>query len=114
MTQMPLCKVYGHVYPLSEALYAALEASMSGCMGQETDDPALLREGDMARVSFEGIHFPEEEVIAALRTHLTPAMQGKLDCLDLENWRLTRYRFEGGEVRTSAAPLNNVLDFSGH
>lgn len=114
MRQSPLCKVYGHVYPLSEALYAALEAAMGGCMGQESDDAPLVLEGDMARVSFEGIHFPEEEVVAALRAHLTPAMQGKLDYLDLENWRLTRYRFEAGEVRASSAPLNNVLDFSGH
>lgn len=114
MTQSPLCKVYGHVYPLSDALYAALEAAMTGCMGQESDEAALVREGDMARVSFEGIHFPEDEVVAALRAHLRPDMQGKLDCLDLENWRLTRYRFEAGEVRASAAPLNHVLDFSGH
>lgn len=114
MARMPLCKVYGHIYPFSEALYGALETAMKDCMGQESAEPALVREGDMARVSFEGIYFPEEAAIEAVRAHLTPAMRGKLDCLDLENWRLTRYRFEGGAVRASSAPLNNVLDFSGH
>ena len=55
-----------------------------------------------------------EDVVQALREGLTPAMQGKLDYLDLENWRLTRYRLEAGEMRQSTAPLNNVLAFSGH
>lgn len=114
MPQSPLCKAYGHVYPCGEALYGALEQAVSGVMGQEGDEPVLVREGDMARISFEGIYFPVEDVVHALREHLTPAMQGKLDYLDLEDWRLTRYRLEDGEVRPSSAPLNNVLAFSGH
>ena len=40
--------------------------------------------------------------------------QGKLDVLDLENWRLTRHLFDQGRIRSSSAPLNNVLDYSGH
>ena len=114
MPQSPLCKAYGHVYPCGEALYGALEQAVSGVMGQEGDEPVLVREGDMAHISFEGIYFPVEDVVQALREHLTPAMQGKLDYLDLEDWRLTRYRLEDGEVRPSSAPLNSVLAFSGH
>lgn len=114
MPQSPLCKVYGHVYPCDAGLYRALEQAVAGAMGQEEDEPVLVREGDMARISFEGVYFPEEDVVQALREGLTPAMRGKLDCLDLENWRLTRYRLEEGEVRPSSAPLNNVLTFSGH
>lgn len=114
MPQNPLCKVYGHVYPCDAGLYRALEQAVAGAMGQEGDEPVLVREGDMARISFEGVYFPEEDVVQVLREGLTPAMQGKLDCLDLENWWLTRYRLEGGEVRPSSAPLNNVLAFSGH
>lgn len=114
MTQRPLCKAYGHVYPCGDALYRALEQAVSDVMGQEGDEPVLVREGDMARISFEGIHFPVEEVVQALEEGLTPDMQGKLDYLDLENWRLTRYRLEAGAVRSSSAPLNNVLAFSGH
>ena len=59
MPQTPLCKAYGHVYPCGEALYGALEQAVSGVMGQEEDEPVLVREGDMARISFEGIYFPD-------------------------------------------------------
>ena len=97
-----------------DVLYQALEQAVSGVMGQEEDEPALVREGDMARISFEGLYFPVEDVVQALREHLTPTMQGKLDYLDLEDWRLTRYQLEAGEVHPSSAPLNNVLAFSGH
>lgn len=114
MAHTPLCKVYGHVYPCGDTLYGALIQAVSGVMGQEEDEPVLVREGDMARISFEGVYFPVEDVVQALREELTPAVQGKLDYLDLENWRLTRYRLEAGEVRQSSAPLNNVLAFSGH
>ena len=68
----------------------------------------------MARVSFEGVYFPVDEVLAALARHLRPEHQGKLDVLDLENWRLTRHLFDQGRIRSSSAPLNNVLDYSGH
>ena len=64
--------------------------------------------------SMEGAYFPEDEVVAAFRTHLTPDMQGKLDVLDMDGWRLTRHVFAGGQVKSSSAPLNNVLDYSGH
>ena len=37
-----------------------------------------------------------------------------IDVLDLENWRLIRHVFEQGRIRTSSAPLNNVLDYAGH
>ena len=114
MSQSPLCKAYGHVDPCGDALYGALTQAVASAMGQEEEEPVLVREGDMARISVEGIYFPVEEVVQALREHLTPAMQGKLDYLDLENWRLDRYRLEAGEVRPSSAPLNNVLAFSGH
>ena len=107
MSQSPLCKAYGHVYPCGDALYGALARAVAGAMGQDEEEAVLVREGDMARISFEGIYFPVEEVVQALREHL-------LDYLDLEDWRLTRYRLEEGEVRPSSAPLNNVLAFSGH
>ena len=53
-------------------------------------------------------------MVEAFRAHLTPDMQGKLDVLDMDGWRLTRHVFTGGQVKSSSAPLNNVLDYSGH
>lgn len=114
MNRAPLLKVYGHVYPVSDALHAALEAACAGAMPDDADEPALCREGDMSRISFEGVYFPVEETLEALKRHLRPEHQGKLDVLDLENWRLVRHVFAQGHIRSTSAPLNNVLDYSGH
>lgn len=110
----PLVKAYGHVYPVTHALYAALEQALRDALHEDDGVPLLCRDGDMARISMEGAYFPEDEVVDAFRTHLTPDMQGKLDVLDLDAWRLTRHLFAGGLVTTGSAPLNNVLDYSGH
>lgn len=110
----PLVKAYGHVYPVTPALYAALESALRDALNDDEDVPLLCQEGDMARISMEGSYFPEDEVVEAFRAHLTPDMQGKLDVLDMDGWRLTRHVFAGGQVKSSSAPLNNVLDYSGH
>ena len=52
MNRDPLLKVYGHVYPVSDAFYADLEAACTGAMPDDTDESVLCREGDMARFSF--------------------------------------------------------------
>lgn len=114
MNRNPLLKVYGHVYPVSDAFYADLEAAYAGAMPDDTDESVLCREGDMARFSFEGVYFPVDETLEVLNRHLRPEHQGKLDVLDLENWRLIRHVFEQGRIRTRSAPLNNVLDYAGH
>ncbi|WP_297160008.1 hypothetical protein [uncultured Desulfovibrio sp.] len=110
----PLVKAYGHVYPVTPALYAALESALHDALNDDEDVPLLCQEGDMARISMEGSYFPEDEVVEAFRAHLTPDMQGKLDVLDMDGWRLTRHVFTGGQAKSSSAPLNNVLDYSGH
>ena len=109
-----MVKAYGHVYPVTPALYAALESALHDALNDDEDVPLLCQEGDMARISMEGSYFPEDEVVEAFRAHLTPDMQGKLDVLDMDGWRLTRHVFTGGQVKSSSAPLNNVLDYSGH
>ena len=101
----------GHAAP---ALYAALESALHDALNDDEDVPLLCQEGDMARISMEGSYFPEDEVVEAFHAHLTPDMQGKLDVLDMDGWRLTRHVFTGGQVKSSSAPLNNVLDYSGH
>ena len=115
MSQPVLLKVYAAFFPVSSDLVEKVREAASQALAMEGDPgPHVFFEDTMLRISFEGIYFPVEDVVQALRKHLTPAMQGKLDYLDLEDWRLTRYRLEDGEVRPSSAPLNNVLAFSGH
>lgn len=109
----PLLKAYGHVYPANPALESALQTALADALPDNDDVPLLERDGDMLRISFEGSYFPEDEVVQTLKTAPGP-LEGKLDVLDLESWRLTRHAFRGGTLHTSAAPLNNVLDYSGH
>lgn len=114
MTRQPLLKVYGHVYPIDDAFYAALERACAEAMPDTDDLPVLEREGDMARISFEGAYFPVEETLAAIRAQLRPEHRGKLDVLDMDGWRLHRHTFIEGRIESRSAPLNNVLDYSGH
>lgn len=114
MSRQPLLKVYGHVYPIDDALYAALDTACTDAMPDEDDIPVLERDGDMARFSFEGTYFPLDEVLAVLTAHIRAEHQGKLDVLDMEDWRLTRHTFAQGRIDVHRAPLNNVLDYSGH
>ena len=66
----PLVKAYGHVYPVTPALYAALESALRDALNDDEDVPLLCQEGDMARISMEGSYFPEDEVVEAFRAHL--------------------------------------------
>ena len=56
-----------------------------------------------------------DRIVAAQGQEAADAAQkAEQDLLDLENWRLTRHLFDQGRIRSSSAPLNNVLDYSGH
>ena len=114
MSRQPLLKVYGHIYPVDDALYEALEKACADAMPDEDDIPVLERDGDMARFSFEGAYFPLDSVLEALTAHMQTGHQGKLDVLDMEEWRLIRHTFIQGRMDVHSAPLNNVLDYSGH
>lgn len=109
----PLFKVYGHVYPADAVLENALETALADALPDNDDVPLLERDGDILRISFEGSYFPEEEIVHVLRA-AHGSLEGKLDVLDMENWRLTRHAFQDGRLHSSSAPLNNVLDYSGH
>mgnify|MGYP000340749315 FL=1 len=82
MSRQPLLKVYGHIYPVDDALYAALEHACADAMPDEDNLPVIERDGDMARVSFEGTYFPLDDVLDVLTTHVRAEHQGKLDVLD--------------------------------
>lgn len=112
--QHVIVKVYGHIHPVDDDLYAALSHACVDALAEDATQPVVRREGDMALMSLEGMYFPVEEVLAVIAARLTPKHKGKLDVLDLEGWRLTRHLFVDGRVQTSTAPLNTVLAHSGH
>ena len=113
MSQPVLLKVYGNLFPADETDREALARACADRV-PAADGEAVLREGDLVRISFEGLYFPAEDVLEAIAARLKPGQQGKLDVLDLEAWRLTRHLFAEGRITSRTAPLNNVLDFSGH
>ena len=65
-------------------------------------------------MGFEGVFFPEEDVVNAIRPFLQPASTGKLDVISIEDWTLTRYTFDGGRLCRGQRDLNQVLEYSGH
>lgn len=101
--------------PVSDPFASELAAICNQALGELIESgisPACLT-GDMLRISFEGIWFPVEDVRNFLERYSGSGLDGKLDVLDLEAWRLIRMEFRDGIFRESAAPLNNVLDYSG-
>lgn len=113
MSQPVLLKVYSNLYPVTEAFAKKLEEATRGAYCAEEGTQIFFHEGNMARIAFEGLAFPVEEYIACIRKHLTPAMTGKLDVLDIEAWQLTRFSFQGGFIQERKASLNSVMDYSG-
>jgi hypothetical protein len=112
VTRRVILKVYGQIRPVSDDFYAALDNICAGAIADSPDEPVLQREGEMARISFEGVYFPVEEILKTLGLHLGPEHKGGLDVLDIEGWRLTRHVVDGG-LRTNSAGLNSVLDYAG-
>lgn len=105
-------KVYGSFRPVPAELFAPVAAAGAGAVGQ--DEPWLFQEGDMLRISFEGLWFPAEDVADALRRHVPLTARGKFDTLDLDAWTLTRLSLDDTGFHSGTRPLNQVLDYSGH
>lgn len=120
MSQPVLIKLYGNLSPVLVNLANELIACAAGAMGETTPSEIIDYDGTLLRISFEGIYFPVEEVIALIEEYRKrPLAQeeipcGKLDELDLENWMLKRYLIEKERIIIKKSPLNNVLDYSGH
>lgn len=100
-----LIKVYGNLYPADSNVFKAVQAVCG---------EAAELDGDLLRLSFEGVWFPLEDMLTAIRPHLSASCRGKVDYLDLEAWTLTRHTIIGKEITVTRAPLNNVLAYSGH
>lgn len=113
MSQPVLLKVYANIWPVTRDILTALVPVLAQCL-PEPEEPVAAWNAKLLTISFEGIYFPAEEVLSILKTGLHEDSQGKLDIIDLENWRLQRTVFRNGSWRTNSAPLNNVLDYSGH
>ncbi len=106
-----LIKVYGHIWPTNSVLAEALISVIPNA--EQMDDPIEL-EGDLLRISFEGIYFPLDDVMEVIHKFLNEKSQGKLDYIDLEAWTLTRHTINGTQVDTGQRSLNDVMDYSGH
>ncbi len=94
-----------------EAGYAA---GGTGADSASARVPGEINAGGLLRISFEGLYFPLQEVMAALEARLPPQATGRLDYLDLDNWTLTRYERRDGIFVSGTRGLNHVLDHSGH
>jgi len=104
-----LVKVYGNVHPAGPELFDAVRGTLEAWRLED----CVELEGDLLRLSHEGVFFPANDVLETLSPFLSPASSGRLDVLDLEAWTLTRYRFEGRRTIPSTRSLNDVLAYSG-
>lgn len=112
MSQPILVKVYGNIWPAGENLQTKLQKSLDSALVPNNVNPLSL-EGDLLLLSFEGIFFPIEDFIATLDKSLNESLQGKIDYLDLEKWRMTRYLIKEGQIAHNSVSLNQVMDYSG-
>jgi hypothetical protein len=99
-------KVYGSVWPAGQDMLRAAATAI----GEEW----VELEGDLLRIAYEGPYCDAQELADAIAPHLTPDCQGRIDHIDMDAWRLTRYLITGTEMKKSSAGLNHVLAYSGH
>ena len=110
-----LQKAYAALAPagpeLAERLCSAVaDAQRAGfCPGAEPEDIIALQ-GDTLFISYEGMAFPLEDVVAALEG---PKLTGKLDFLDLEAWTLTRHLWKEGRLTVRKGDLNAAMESNG-
>lgn len=113
MSQPVLIKAYGNLWPADADLAAALRQTAADCL-PKPKAPVIGMQGDLLTISFEGIYFPAPDFLNVIERLRPQTLRGKLDVLDIENWRLERHIFADGKTETRCAPLNDVLAYSGH
>lgn len=111
MSQPVLLKVYGNLWPAPTGLYMELAKIASQALPDGAD---ICQKNDLLTISFEGVYFPLEETLSALGCVLRGNEKGKLDAIDIESWKMTRYLVADGQIIRHDAPLNDVLAWSGH
>ena len=102
------CKTYGHLFPADQHIADAVGAVLSDWNIPECTE----LEGDIFRISFEGVFFPLDDVLDALRPLLCAESSGKIDLIDMEAWTLTRAAFSGTEITVKTVGLNHVLAYT--
>ena len=107
-----LVKVYAGLHPVDAACADAVRRVGAAAL-HGSGEAWLFHERDLLRISFEGLYFPEDEVLAAFDATLPAHARGRMDVLDLEGWELRRYAREDGAFRLSRRDLNRVLDYAG-
>ena len=112
MSQPTLLKVYGSLERATSELFEEVKKICQQALPIENSLASM--DGNTLLISFEGVWFPQDDILEAFKRLLTPDQKGKLDILDLEEWKMTRHVFQDGKIITKSSPLNNVLDYSGH
>lgn len=107
----PLVKVYAGFFPPGDTCRPAVEIAGRSAVG--CDEAWLFEENGLLRIAWEGVWFPLDDVLDAFAAHLPLSATGKLDCLDLEAWTLTRCQFMDGAFERQVRGLNHVLEYSG-
>ena len=104
-----IVKAYGNIHPAGPELLAAVAAALDFW---NLGNCAEL-EGDLLRIACEGVFFPLDDVLEAVRPLLKEESRGKIDVIDTEAWTLTRCAIQGRDIVRSARGLNDVLAYSG-
>ncbi len=105
-----LIKVYGNLYPVPQECHTLCGRVLQSWNLEDIEE-VLFYEGDMVRFSFEGDFFPCDEIAEILKSFDTVHTEGKLDCIDVEEWTLTRHFFKKNEAyRVNTASLNHALE----
>lgn len=112
-------KVYAAFSPAPPGAAEEVARAAAAALGPEP--PVVTQEGDLLRLSWEGVYFPLEEVLSALAAVLPPEAEGRLDSIDLDAWTLTRHQRgqtqggrQGEAFSVETRSLNHILDYSGH
>lgn len=114
MSQPILLKVYASISGARQGLADELkEAVQDAVHADGSPAETVAEDGPLVLVAFEGLWFPVEEAAACIKRHLARGTTGKMDVLDLENWTITRFTFQGGFMQERSGSLNNALDFNG-
>ena len=112
----PCAKVFAAFFPAGAESLTGMEKLYGEALGE--DPPWASLEGDLLRLSWEGVYFPLEEALDVLARTLPGEAEGKLDYIDLDSWALTRHILLPGpgaeRFSQSTRSLNHVLDYSGH
>ncbi len=102
-----IMKVYGNLYPVDKTCFEEVEQVLTAWNIEDS----VFYEKDMVRISYEGEYFPCDEVSEILKSYHAETTEGKLDCMDLEEWTLARYSFKKNkEYKYNKATLDKALE----